>query len=273
MLALERVSKTFHSGADRVQAIRELDFFLAEGDFLTIIGSNGAGKSTLLNLIAGTVLPTTGRISLSGADVTTVPAYRRARSIGRIVQDPLAGTAPEMTVAENLALAMKRQGRGMRLALPRKLQRRFQDQLASLDIGLESRLNCPVSLLSGGERQALAVLMATLVPPKLLLLDEHTAALDPSNAAMIVRLTESFVDRSGLATLMVTHNMEQAIAIGNRLVMMHKGEIIHELHGHEKRHATVEELVDMFSRRHIVDDELLLDRTPETAVPVMKLPR
>lgn len=272
MLSLERVSKIFHSGADRVEAICEMDLFLAEGDFLTIIGSNGAGKSTLLNLIAGTVIPTTGRISLNKEDVTTVPAYRRARSIGRIVQDPLAGTAPAMTVAENLALAMKRHGRGLRLALPRKLLRRFHDQLATLGIGLESRLDCPVSLLSGGERQALAVLMATLVPPKLLLLDEHTAALDPSNAVMIVRLTESFVDRSGLTTLMVTHNMEQAIAAGNRLVMMHKGEIIHELHGSQKQYATVEELVDLFSQRHVVDDELLLDRIPETAAAAMKLP-
>jgi len=271
MLNLESVSKTFHTGADRVEAIREMDLFLSEGDFLSIIGSNGAGKSTLLNLIAGTVLPSTGRISLDGEDVTTVSAYRRARSIGRIVQDPLAGTAPTMTVAENLALAMKRKGRGLRLALPRRLQRSFAEQLATLDIGLESRLNCPVSLLSGGERQALAVLMATLVPPKLLLLDEHTAALDPSNAAMIVQLTNSFVDRAGLATLMVTHNMEQAISVGNRLIMMHKGDIIHELHGHEKQYATVEDLVELFSQRHIADDELLLGRTPEAATVAMKL--
>lgn len=272
MLTLQSVSKTFHSGADHVEAIRTLDLLLAEGDFLTIIGSNGAGKSTLLNLIAGTVLPSTGRIFLNEKDVTTVPAYRRARLIGRIVQDPLAGTAPEMTVAENLALAMKRQDRGMRLALPRRLWRRFRDQVAELDIGLESRLNCPVSLLSGGERQALAVLMATLVPPKLLLLDEHTAALDPANAAMIVQLTASFVDRSGLATLMVTHNMEQAIAIGNRLIMMHKGEIIHELKGREKDHTTVEDLVDLFSQRHIADDELLLKRMTEPAKAAMKHP-
>jgi putative ABC transport system ATP-binding protein len=265
MLGLEGLSKTFYSGADRVHAIRTLNLSLADGDFLTVIGSNGAGKSTLLNLIAGTVLPSTGRISLNDEDITMVPAYKRARSIGRIVQDPLAGTAPEMTVAENLALALKRRGRGMRLALPRSLRRSFRDQVAALNIGLEDRLNCSVSLLSGGERQALAVLMATLVPPKLLLLDEHTAALDPANAAMIVRLTESFVNRSGLATLMVTHNMEQAIAVGNRLIMMHKGEVIHELHGREKKIATVEQLVNLFSRRHIVDDELLLDRVPEAA--------
>ena len=268
MLKLERVSKIFTSNADRVVAIHALDLTLADGDFLTIIGSNGAGKSTLLNLIAGTIFPTTGRISLNENDVTTSPAYKRARSIGRIVQDPLAGTAPTMTVAENMALAMKRQGRRLRLALPRKLRGQFKDRLETLNIGLDTRLDCPVSLLSGGERQALAVLMATLVPPKLLLLDEHTAALDPSNAAMIVRLTESFVDRAGLATLMVTHNMEQAIAVGNRLIMMHKGEIIHELRGEEKQASTVENLVDLFSRRHIANDELLLKRVPEAAAAV-----
>lgn len=265
MLELQSVSKTFQSSADRVKAIHALDLFLKEGDFLTIIGSNGAGKSTLLNLIAGSVLPTTGRIALSGQDITTVPAYRRARSIGRIVQDPLAGTAPSMTVAENLALAMKRRGRGLRSALPRKLRSQFKDDLAALGIGLGARLDCPVSLLSGGERQALAVLMSTLVPPKLLLLDEHTAALDPANAAMIVQLTESFVDRAGLATLMVTHNMEQAIAVGNRLIMMHRGEIIHELHGAAKQASTVADLVELFSQRHIANDELLLKRVPEAA--------
>jgi len=263
MLALKRVSKTFHVGADRVDAIRGLDLCLAEGDFLTIIGSNGAGKSTLLNLIAGTVLPTSGRITLDDTDLTKIPAYKRARFIGRIVQNPLAGTAPGMTVAENMALAMKRHGRGMRPALPRKLSHRFGEMLASLDIGLESRLNTAVSLLSGGERQALAVLMATLVSPQLLLLDEHTAALDPSNAAMIVRLTQSFANRSGLATLMVTHNMEQAIDVGNRLIMMHQGEIIHQLEGREKRCATVDELVNLFTQRNVADDELLLERIPQ----------
>jgi putative tryptophan/tyrosine transport system ATP-binding protein len=272
MLALENVSKIFRSGADHVRAIEGLDLFLSDGDLLTIIGSNGAGKSTLLNLIAGTVLPTTGRIAVGGDDVTSVPAYKRARTIGRIVQDPLAGTAPQMTVAENMALAMKRRGRGLRLALTRRLRRHFHDQLEALDIGLETRLHCPVSLLSGGERQALAVLMATLVPPKILLLDEHTAALDPSNAAMIVQLTKSFVQRSHIATLMVTHNMEQALSVGNRLIMMHKGEIIHELHGQEKRFATVEELVSLFTRRHIADDELLLRPSPQTTSAAIGLP-
>ncbi len=260
MLNLERLSKTFHSGADRTMAIRGIDLTLARGDFLTIIGSNGAGKSTLLNLIAGAYPPTSGRILLKGVDLTGVPAYRRARQVGRIAQDPLAGTAPSMTVAENLALAMKRGRRGFRSALPRRLRRRFRERLAALNVGLEDRLQCRVSLLSGGERQALTVLMATLVPPEILLLDEHTAALDPSNAAMIVRLTRSFVERLDLTTLMVTHNMEQAIDVGTRLIMMHKGEIIEELRGEEKRRATVPQLVDLFSEHHIVDDELLLER-------------
>ncbi|MFC2081846.1 ABC transporter ATP-binding protein [Candidatus Bipolaricaulota bacterium] len=260
MLRLEGVSKTFQSGADRVVAIRKTEMSLAGGEFLTVIGSNGAGKSTLLNLIAGTFAPTEGRILLDDVDITNLPAHRRARSIGRIVQDPLAGTAPSMTVEENLALAMKRGHRGLRLALPRRRRRELRGQLEVLHVGLEDRLRCPVSLLSGGERQALAVLMATLVPPEVLLLDEHTAALDPSNAVMIVELTRTFVEDLGLTTLMVTHNMEQAIAIGTRLIMMHKGEIIEELLGADKTDATVSQLVDLFSRHHIVEDELMLER-------------
>ena len=163
-----------------------------------------------------------------------------------------------MTVAENLALAARRGGRGLRPALPRRRRRQFREQIETLNVGLEDRLRCRVGLLSGGERQALAVLMATLVPPEILLLDEHTAALDPSNAAMIVRLTQSFVDRLRLTTLMVTHNMEQAIEVGNRLIMMHKGTVIDELRGEEKADATVPQLVDLFSHHHVVDDELLL---------------
>jgi putative ABC transport system ATP-binding protein len=259
MLKLEGVSKTFHTGADRVNALLETDLTLARGDFLTIIGSNGAGKSTLLNLVAGTFPPTGGRIRLGGADVTGMPAYRRARSIGRIVQDPLAGTAPSMTVEENLAIASKRGRRTLRLALPRRRRRLFRDQLATLNVGLEDRLRSRVCLLSGGERQALAVLMATLVPPEVLLLDEHTAALDPKNAAMIVELTRTFVEDLVLTTLMVTHNMEQAIAIGTRLIMMHKGKVIEELDGADKATATIPQLVDLFSRHHVVEDELMLE--------------
>jgi len=260
MLELRGVSKTFVTEADRVTAVREIDLDLADRDFLTIIGSNGAGKSTLLNLVAGSFAPTTGQVLLDGRDVTDVPAYRRARLIGRIVQNPLAGTAPTMTVAENLALATRRGSRGLRLALSHRRRKGLRDRLAWLDVGLEDRMNCAVALLSGGERQALAVLMATLVPPKLLLLDEHTAALDPSNAAMITRVTCEFVESLGLTTLMVTHNMEQAIAVGNRLIMMHKGEVIHEVDGDEKADTTVRKLVDLFARHHVVEDELLLER-------------
>jgi len=260
MLRLERLTKTFHAGADRVVAIHGIDLSLDRGDVLTVIGSNGAGKSTLLNLIAGTYPPTAGRILLRGADITGVPAHRLAKRIGRIVQDPLAGTAPSMTVAENLALAMKRGRRGLRPALPRHIRRQFREQLATLNVGLEDRLRCRVALLSGGERQALAVLMATLVPPEILLLDEHTAALDPRNASRIVRLTRSFVERLDLTTLMVTHNMEQALEVGNRLIMMHKGTVIEELRGVTKSHATIPQLVQLFSHHHVVDDELLLER-------------
>ena len=259
MLRLKGVSKTFQTAADRVVAIRGTDLSLGRGDFLTVIGSNGAGKSTLLNLIAGAFPPTEGRIELDGTDITGTPAHRRARRIGRIVQDPLAGTAPSMTVEENLALATKRGRRGLRPALPRRRRREFRERLASLNVGLEDRLRCRVSLLSGGERQALAVLMATLVPPEVLLLDEHTAALDPNNATIIVELTRGFVERLDLTTLMVTHNMEQAIGIGSRLIMMHKGEIIEDLRGADKDEATVSQLVDLFSRHHIVEDELILE--------------
>jgi putative ABC transport system ATP-binding protein len=260
MLKLQGISKTFQTGADRVEAVRRIDLELGSGDFLTIIGSNGAGKSTLLNLIAGTFPPTSGRVFLGGRDITAVQAHRRARRIGRIVQNPLAGTAPTMTVAENLALATKRGSRGLRLALSRRRRGKLRERLAMLNVGLEDRMSCPVSLLSGGERQALTVLMATLVPPKILLLDEHTAALDPGNAAMITRLTCMFVEKLHLTTLMVTHNMEQAIDVGNRLIMMHKGEVIQEIQGEEKAQATVPELVDLFARHHVVDDELLLER-------------
>jgi len=263
MLGLQNVTRIFQSGADRVTAIRNLDLALSQGDFLTVIGSNGAGKSTLLNLIAGTVRPTKGSVMLNGHDVSTMPAYLRAREIGRIVQNPLAGTAPTMTVAENLAIALKRKGRSLRTALPRHRRNEFRAQLAQLQVGLEDRMDCQASLLSGGERQALAVLMATLVSPQLLLLDEHTAALDPRNAQMIMELTTRFVEEAKLTTIMVTHNMEQAIEMGNRLVMMHAGEVIHSIGGMEKAASSVMDLVELFSGRNVVDDELLLERVAE----------
>jgi putative tryptophan/tyrosine transport system ATP-binding protein len=259
MLSIEHVSKTFRFGPDTVDAVRGVSLFLARGDFLTIIGSNGAGKSTLLNLISGVVPLTSGRIVLGGDDLSTAPAYRRARRISWIVQNPLAGTAPSMSVAENLALAASRRARTLRPAIPRALRREIHHRLGSLGVGLEQRLDCRVSLLSGGERQALAVVMATLVRPEVLLLDEHTAALDPRNAAMIIRMTCDFVESMELTTLMVTHNMAQALEVGNRLIMMHRGEVLHELAGEEKRRASVPQLVHYFADRDVVDDRLLLE--------------
>ena len=258
MLRLENVRKAFRSGQDIVLALGGVNLDLAKGDFLTVIGSNGAGKTTLLNIIAGTILPTVGRVSVKDRDVTTLPAYRRAQWIGRITQDPLAGTAPMMTIAENLALASKRAHRSLRLAITRRKRREMVERMLSLGMALEHRLDDPVSL-SGGERQALTVTMATLAQPEILLLDEHTAALDPANAAKVSLLTQEFVERLGVTTIMVTHNMEHALALGNRLLMMNKGEIIYDFNGGEKGSLTVVDLVDLFSRQHIVDDELLLE--------------
>ncbi len=259
MLSIERVSKTFRSGPDTVVAVRDVSLALAKGDFLTIIGSNGAGKSTLLHLISGVVPLTSGRIRLGSVDVSDQPAFRRARRVSWIVQNPLAGTAPSMSVIENLAFAASRATRTLRPALPRRLRRDLCSRLESLGVGLEHRLDCRVSLLSGGERQALAVLMATLVRPEVLLLDEHTAALDPRNAELIIELTCDFVRTMELTTLMVTHNMAQALGVGNRLVMMHRGEILHELAGTTKATATVPQLVRYFAERDVADDRLLLD--------------
>jgi len=223
MLKLQTLRKVFRSGQDLVVALAGINLQLEKGDLLTVIGSNGAGKSTLLNVIAGVFPPTSGRVSIGGKDVTTMSAHRRARQIGRIVQDPLSGTAPTMTIAENLALASKRCKRSFHLAITHKRRKEMIELMDSLGMGLGRRLDDPVSLLSGGERQALTVTMATLAQPDILLLDEHTAALDPHNATIIVELTREFVERMRLTTIMVTHNMEQAIALGNRLIMICSG--------------------------------------------------
>ncbi len=259
MLRLERIRKAFRSGQDIVVALGGIDLDLEKGDFLTVIGSNGAGKTTLLNIIAGTILPTVGRVMVKDRDVTTLPTHRRARWIGRITQDPLAGTAPMMTIAENLALASKRSHRSLRLAITRRKRREMVDQMLSLGMDLEHRLDDPVSLLSGGERQALTVTMAMLAQPEILLLDEHTAALDPANGTKVSLLTQEFVERMRVTTIMVTHNMEHALALGNRLLMMNKGELVYDFSGEEKESLTVIDLVDLFSNQHIVDDKLLLE--------------
>ena len=262
ILELAGVSKTFVLGAERVEALREVDLALEEGEFAAVIGSNGAGKSTLLNVIAGSCRPTRGRVRIAGRDVTRWPAHRRARWIGRVFQDPLRGTAANMTLAENLALALRKGPRGLLPLVSRARRRYLQEALARLGMGLEGRLRERVAHLSGGERQAVTVLMATLARPKLLLLDEHTAALDPANAEVVLEVTERLVAQGGITTLMVTHRMDQALNTGTRLIMMHKGRIRLDLGKKEKERLTVDDLVSLFRRAGVADDELLLTGAP-----------
>ena len=259
ILELSGISKTFTLGAERIEALRGVDLSLAEGEFVTVIGSNGAGKSTLLNIIAGTCRPTRGRVKIAGRDVTRWPAHSRARWIGRVFQDPLKGTAAHMTLAENLALALRKGPRGLGPVLSHAKRKRLEKALAHLDMGLEGRLRERVAHLSGGERQAVTVLMATLARPKLLLLDEHTAALDPANADKVLEVTERLVEESRITTLMVTHRMDQALRTGSRLIMMHKGRVHLDLGQEEKRNLTVDNLVSLFRRVGVTDDELLLE--------------
>ena len=246
MLKIEHISKTFNPGTvNEKQAIKDLSLNLEKGDFATIIGSNGAGKSTLFNAICGDFLTDSGVIMLDGQDITFMPQHARAKTIGRLYQDPMRGTAPGMTIEENLALAA---GKGGWLShVSRQEKEHFYEELKLLDIGLEKRMTHPVGLLSGGQRQALTLLMSTLKRPKLLLLDEHTAALDPKTARKVLELTEEMVNEQHLTALMVTHNMKDAIQIGNRLIMMNSGHIIYDVEGEEKKKLTVENLLAKFS--------------------------
>ncbi|MBE3555529.1 MAG: ATP-binding cassette domain-containing protein [Firmicutes bacterium] len=264
MLQLENVSKLFFTGTvNQRVAVRKINLTLEDGDFVTVIGSNGAGKSTLLNLIAGVYPPDRGRIVLDGKEITSWEEARRAAWIGRVFQDPAAGTAPRMTIAENLAIAYRRgQRRGLQWGLNKALREQIEVALADLGLGLEHRLQTKVGLLSGGERQALTLLMATCTQPRLLLLDEHTAALDPSKAALVTQLTERLVAEQRLTTVMVTHNMEQALRLGNRLIMLHSGRILFEIQGSEKRRATVRDLLEAFHQLQgetMTEDELLMN--------------
>lgn len=259
MLELNKVSKTFNPGTvNEKKALDGLSVTLAEGDFVTIVGSNGAGKSTFFNAVAGDFFVDEGSIRLDGADITYLPAYRRSRQIGRLFQDPMRGTAPHMTIEENLALAYLRTAKHQRAFFSRvsKADKAFfREQLARLDMGLEDRMRQPVGLLSGGQRQALTLLMATMVPPKLLLLDEHTAALDPKTADKVLHLTEEIVARDHLTTLMVTHNMRNAIQYGNRLIMMDAGRIVVDVRGEEKKNLSVRDLLEKFN---VENDRMLL---------------
>ncbi len=250
LLQLNQIHKVFNEGTpDEKTALHKIDLHLKQGDFMTVIGSNGAGKSTLMNMISGKLIPDMGEVLVDGKDVTLVKEHKRSRLIGRVFQDPMAGTAPSMTIEENLAIAYARTAaRGLRKGVSRRRRDFFQNHLEMLHLGLENRLSAKVGLLSGGERQALSLLMATFTEPKILLLDEHTAALDPARAELITSLTKEIVEKYNLTTLMVTHNMQQALDLGNRLIMMDKGQIIFETNEEEKKDLTVDKLLEEFQK-------------------------
>ncbi len=250
MLEISNICKTFNAGTiNEKRALRGLSLTLKEGDFVTVIGGNGAGKSTMLNAIAGVFGVDDGTISIGGVDVTHLPEYKRAKYIGRVFQDPMMGTAATMQIEENMALADRRgKPRTLRTGITKADRENYREQLKILDLGLEDRMTAKVGLLSGGQRQALTLLMATLQKPKLLLLDEHTAALDPKTAAKVLSATERIVKKDNLTTLMITHNMRDAIAYGNRLIMMYDGHIVVDVSGEEKKNLTVEQLLALFSQ-------------------------
>ena len=249
MLTLNHISKTFNPGTiNEKKALDNLSLHLKEGDFVTVIGSNGAGKSSVLNAIAGVWPVDNGSIVLAGEDITGLPEYLRAKLIGRVFQDPMMGTAPDMWIEENLAIAMRRgEKRRLKWMVSKQDRELYREKLKELGLGLEDRLQVKVGLLSGGQRQALTLLMATLKSPKLLLLDEHTAALDPATAAKVLELSDSLIEKNKLTTLMITHNMTDAIRHGNRLIMMNAGHIILDIEGEEKKHLTKKDLLDKFA--------------------------
>ena len=263
MLKITDLQKTFNPGTVNAKtALDGLDLHLKDGDFVTVIGGNGAGKSTLLNAIAGVWKPDFGTIEIDGVDVTNMPEHKRARFLGRVFQDPMKGTAPDMEIAENLAIAARRGTKRRFVWGVRKAEReKYKEMLADLELGLEDRLSAKVGLLSGGQRQAVTLLMASLSKPKLLLLDEHTAALDPKTAAKVLELTDKIVTENKLTTLMITHNMKDAITHGNRLIMMHEGKVIIDVEGEEKQMLTVEDLLALFvkaSGKVFADDRAIL---------------
>ena len=265
MLKLTNITKTFAPGTvNQKTALCGIDLHLAPGDFVTVLGSNGAGKSTLFSAIAGSIRPDTGSVILDGQDVTTLPDYKRSKYIGRLFQDPLKGTAPNMTIAENLALAyLRSSGRHSPFSMVSAAERReFRDRLSQLGLGLEDRMDSPVGLLSGGQRQALTLLMATLVTPKLLLLDEHTAALDPATAEKVLELTKSIVAQNRITCLMITHDISSALQLGNRTIIMNAGKIVGELDGPERANMDEGQLLEVFRRFRLNDDRLLFRDAP-----------
>ncbi len=264
MLELKNIHKTFNPGTvNEKTALCGLDLKLNEGDFVTVIGGNGAGKSTMLNAIAGVWQVDEGTITIDGDDVTKLPEHKRAKYLGRVFQDPMNGTAATMQIDENLALAARRgKFRSLKKGITGKEMAYFRERLATLDLGLEDRMTTKVGLLSGGQRQALTLLMAALVKPRLLLLDEHTAALDPKTAAKVLETTQKIVDADNITTLMITHNMKDAIAHGNRLIMMHEGNIIYDVSGEDKRNLHVSDLLAKFeevSGGSFANDRMMLN--------------
>lgn len=260
MLTLSHVSKTFNKGTvNEKPALRDLSLHLSPGDFVTIIGANGAGKSTLFNAVCGSFYADTGSVVLDGKDITFLPEFKRAKDIGRLFQDPIRGSAPGMTIEENLALAA---GSGGWLSHIKKEEKeKFRERLALLDMGLEDRMKVPMGLLSGGQRQAITLLMATMTAPKLLLLDEHTAALDPKTAEKVLNLTKSIVSENHLTCMMITHNMSSALELGNRTLMMDRGQIILDVSGKERDGLTVADLLERFKEnvgRALDNDRMLL---------------
>ena len=262
MLELKNVCMTFHAGTpDENRALKNVNLKINQGDFITVIGSNGAGKSTLMNVIAGTYKASSGEIFYDGRNVTKEPEYKRARYIGRIFQNPLLGTAGKMSLEDNMVICSKKGSKSLKISLNNKLRAAFREQLKALDMNLESRLNDNVELLSGGQRQALTLLMAVMSKPALLLLDEHTAALDPANADLVMKLTRRFAADYGLTVMMITHNMSQALEYGNRLLMMDSGEVILDIGREEKEKLTMDSLVQKFreiKKRDLNSDRILL---------------
>lgn len=250
MLNIDKVTKIFNKGSvNEKTALDSISFHLNQGEFVTIIGSNGAGKSTFLNAIAGNFPVDNGSILIGSRDITRLPQYKRASFVSRVYQDPMSGTAASMTIEENLVMALRRgEKRRLRLAIKEKDRSFFREQLAKLGLGLENRLTTKVNLLSGGQRQALTLLMATFKEPELLLLDEHTAALDPKTAEKVVQLTCEVTRENKLTTMMITHNLEQALNIGDRTIMMHEGRIILDIKGQQRENVTINNLLEMFER-------------------------
>lgn len=265
MLEIKGVYKTFNAGTiNEKKALNGINLTLNDGDFVTVIGGNGAGKSTMLNMIAGVYPVDSGSITIDGIDVTRLPEHKRAKYLGRVFQDPMMGTAADMWIEENLALAGRRgEKRTLRWALSNKERKEYREMLKELGLGLEDRLSTKVGLLSGGQRQALTLLMATMKRPKLLLLDEHTAALDPKTAATVLGLSDKLIKEEHLTALMITHNMKDAITYGNRLIMMNEGTIILDVSGEEKKNLTVEDLLTAFSKlsgTEFTNDRALLSK-------------